>query len=59
MTDPIRYSDRVFDGLDIVFDIQGVSTDSNDKPEKDVVIEKISVEKYDGGDVKFYMSDYK
>ena len=50
---------QVFDGLDIVFDIQGVSTDSNDKPEKDVVIEKISVEKYDGGDVKFYMSDYK
>ena len=53
------YKRQVFDGLDIVFDIQGVSTDSNDKPEKDVVIEKISVEKYDGGDVKFYMSDYK
>ena len=50
---------QVFDGLDIIFDIQGVSTDSNDKPEKDVVIEKVSVEKYDGGDVKFYMSDYK
>ncbi len=59
MTDPIPIFGQVFDGLDIVFNIQGVSTDSNDKPEKDVVIEKISVEKYDGGDVKFYMSDYK
>ena len=49
---------QVFDGLDIIFDIQSVATDSNDKPEKDVVIEKISVEKYDGGDVKFYLSDY-
>lgn len=49
---------QVFDGLDIIFDIQNEKTDEMDKPEKDVVIEKISVEKYDGGDVKFYMSDY-
>ncbi len=50
---------QVFDGLDIIFDVQNVDTDANDKPTKDVVIEKVSVEKYDGGDVKFYMSDYK
>ncbi len=50
---------QVFDGLDIIFDIQGVATGANDKPQKDVVIEKVSVEKYDGGDVKFYMSDYE
>lgn len=50
---------QVFDGLDIIFDIQGVATGENDKPEKDVVIEKVSVEKYDGGDVKFYLSDYE
>lgn len=50
---------QVFDGLDVIFDIQSVATDANDKPEKDVVIEKVSVEKYDGGDVKFYLSDYE
>ena len=50
---------QVYDGLDIIFEIQNVDTDENDKPLKDVVIEKISVEKYDGGDVKFHMSDYK
>ncbi|MCI7804042.1 MAG: peptidylprolyl isomerase [Oscillospiraceae bacterium] len=50
---------QVFDGLDIIFDIQGVATGANDKPEKDVVIEKVSVEKYDGEDVKFYLSDYE
>lgn len=50
---------QVFDGLDIVFDIQSVTTGASDKPEKDIVIEKVSVEKYDGGDVKFYLSDYE
>lgn len=50
---------QVFDGLDIVFEIQGVATGANDKPQKDVVIEKVSVEKYNGEDVKFYMSDYE
>ncbi|MGN1480994.1 peptidylprolyl isomerase [Porcipelethomonas sp.] len=49
---------QVFDGLDIVFDIQNVDTDESDKPQKDVVIEKISIEKYDGEDVKFHLSDY-
>lgn len=49
---------QVYDGLDIIFDIQSVETDSNDMPVEDVVIEKISIEKYDGGDVKFHMSDY-
>lgn len=50
---------QVFDGLDKIFDMQNVETDEMDKPKEDVVIEKISVEKYDGGDVKFFMSDYK
>ncbi len=49
---------QVFDGLDIVFDVQNVETGEADKPLKDVVIEKMRVEKYDGGDVKFHMSDY-
>ena len=50
---------QVFDGLDVVFDVQNVSTDESDKPLEDVVIESMKVEKYDGGDVKFHMSDYK
>ncbi|MGN0613395.1 MAG: peptidylprolyl isomerase [Porcipelethomonas sp.] len=49
---------QVYDGLDIVFELQNVETDANDKPVEDVVIEKISVEEYDGGDVKFHLSDY-
>ncbi len=49
---------QVFDGLDKVFKIQQVQTDANDKPETDVVIEKISIEKYNGEDVKFHISDY-
>lgn len=50
---------QVYDGLDIVFELQGVETDESDKPLEDVVIEKMTVEKYDGGDVKFRMSDYE
>lgn len=50
---------QVFDGLDIVFELQEAATDSSDKPETDIVIEKISIEKYNGEDVKFHMSDYK
>lgn len=50
---------QVFEGLDIVFDLQKAQTDQNDKPLEDIVIEKVSVEKYDGGDVRFYISDYK
>lgn len=49
---------QVFDGLDIVFELQGVETGANDKPAEDVVIEKMTVEKYDGEDVKFYLTDY-
>ena len=49
---------QVFDGLDKVFEIQKVETDANDKPLKDVVIESMRVEKYDGSDVKFHLSDY-
>ncbi len=50
---------QVYDGLDKVFEIQNVETGENDKPVQDVVIEKMRIEKYDGGDVKFHLSDYK
>lgn len=49
---------QVIDGLDIVFDIQKVKTDSNDKPEKDVIIESVTVEEYDGSPIRWYISDY-
>lgn len=49
---------QVIDGLDIVFDIQKVKTDSNDKPEKDVIIESVTVEEYDGSPIRWYIGDY-
>ena len=51
---------QVYDGLDIVFKIQDVATDSgNDKPMKDVVIESVKVAEYDGEELKYYLSDYE
>ena len=51
---------QVFDGLDIVFDIQDVEVDeSTSKPKKDVVIESMTVSEYKGGDVRWNISDYK
>lgn len=49
---------QVFEGLDIVFDIQNVSTDSNDKPLEDVIIESVTVEEYDGSELRWFISDY-
>jgi len=51
---------QVFDGLDIVFDIQNAEVDeSTSKPKKDVVIESMTVSEYKGGDVRWSISDYK
>ena len=49
---------QVFDGLDVVYKIQEVSTDANDKPYDSVVIESVKVAEYDGGELKWYISDY-
>lgn len=49
---------QVFDGLDIIFQIQNVSTDASDKPYDAVVIESVKVAEYDGEDLKWYISDY-
>ncbi|MDE5763699.1 MAG: peptidylprolyl isomerase [Ruminococcus sp.] len=50
---------QVIDGLDVVFEIQKTETDTtNDKPVEDVVIDSVTVEKYDGSDVKWFISDY-
>lgn len=50
---------QVYDGLDIVMEAQTVETDASDKPIEDLIIEKVTVEEYDGEDVKFHMSDYE
>lgn len=50
---------QVFDGLDIVFELQKVATDSSDKPTKDVVIESMKVAEYNGEELKWYITDYK
>ena len=50
---------QVYSGLDTVFAVQNVETDSGDKPVEDVVVESITVEQYAGEDVKWYISDYE
>ena len=49
---------QVFEGLDVVFEVQKVDTDDNDKPTKDVKIESMTVEEYSGEPVKFLLTDY-
>lgn len=49
---------QVYDGLDIVFDLQNTEVDENDKPKEDVIIESVSVGEYDGRKVRWYLSDY-
>jgi cyclophilin family peptidyl-prolyl cis-trans isomerase len=49
---------QVFDGLDIVFDVQNVEVDGSDKPTKDVTIEYVKVSEYKGEPVRFDISDY-
>ena len=49
---------QVFDGLDVIFNIQHVATGSNDMPTTPVIIESIKVSEYNGEDLKWYLSDY-
>ena len=49
---------QVIDGLDVVFEIQKTLTDDDDKPLADVVMESVTVEEYDGSEIKWYISDY-
>lgn len=50
---------QVYDGLNIIFEVQQVTTDENDKPVEDVIIESMKVGEYDGSGVKWYLSDYE
>ncbi|MCM1131928.1 MAG: peptidylprolyl isomerase [Ruminococcus flavefaciens] len=49
---------QVIDGLDVVFEVQKTATDDSDKPLEDVIIESMTVEEYDGSEIKWYISDY-
>lgn len=50
---------QVYDGLNIIFELQKVNTDENDKPMEDVIIESMRVGEYDGSGVRWYLSDYE
>ena len=49
---------QVIDGLDVIFEVQKTETDDSDKPLNDVIIESMTVEEYDGSEIKWYISDY-
>ena len=41
------------------YSIQKAETGDNDKPVKDVIIESVTVEEYDGSPLRWYPSDYE
>ena len=49
---------QVFDGLDIIFDLQNAETDENDKPLEDIIIESVQVAEYDGSELRWKITDY-
>ena len=49
---------QVIDGLDVVYEVQNVATNESDRPLTDVVMESVKVGTYDGGEIKWYISDY-
>lgn len=48
---------QVYEGLDIIFDIQNVETDENDKPVTNVIMESVTVEEYNGEDINWKVSE--
>jgi cyclophilin family peptidyl-prolyl cis-trans isomerase len=48
---------QVYEGLDIIFEIQNVETDDNDKPVEDVIMESVTVAEYSGEDVNWSVSE--
>lgn len=49
---------QVIDGLDVVFAISQVPVNANSKPNAAVYIESITVQSYDGSEIRWYKSDY-
>jgi hypothetical protein len=42
----------------VVYAVSHVPVNENNKPKKAVYIEKMTVEQYDGSEVRFYKTDY-
>ncbi|MDE6777493.1 MAG: peptidylprolyl isomerase [Oscillospiraceae bacterium] len=49
---------QVIDGLDIVYEISKLETNASDKPKKAVYMESVSVEYYDGSQIRWYPAEY-
>lgn len=49
---------QVIDGLDIIYEISKLETNSSNKPKKAVYMESVSVEYYDGSQIRWYTADY-
>ena len=50
---------QVYDGLDVVFQIQEAETDPSNKPLESIIMESVTVGEYDGEDIHWYISDYQ
>lgn len=50
---------QVFEGLDIVYEIQKVQTDASNMPAESVIMESVTVGEYDGEELHWYISDYE
>ena len=49
---------QVIDGLDVAFAISKVETDGNNKPKSAVYMDSVTVEQYDGSEIRWDLSDY-
>lgn len=49
---------QVIDGLDVVYAISQVDVNSSSKPKTAVYIDSVTIEKYDGSEIRWYPADY-
>ncbi len=49
---------QVIEGLDIVYAISQVEVTGSNKPKQAVYMESVTVEEYDGSEIRWYQSDY-
>jgi len=51
---------QVIDGLDVIFKVQNVSVEqSSSMPYKDVIMESVTVDEYNGEDIHWYLDEYE
>lgn len=49
---------QVFEGLDIIYNIQHTATNASDKPLNDVIIDSVKAVEYNGEELKWHIEDY-